>query len=74
VHLVECSPALRAVQQKKLDIVSEQKEDNSSLSMNGSCSQTPQKMASTTFNYSFSWYADLEQVPRGGMVEILYLL
>jgi hypothetical protein len=74
VHLVECSPALRAVQQRKLDIVSKQQEVNSSLSMDGSCSQSPQNMASTTFNCSFSWYADLEQVPRGGMVDILHLL
>ena len=69
VHLVECSPALRAMQQKKLGIVLEQQEVNTNLCKDASSRQNPQNLASTTFNCSFSWYADLEQVPHGGNVD-----
>ena len=68
MHLVECSPALRVVQQKKLGIAAEQQEVDTSHSKDASSPQTPVKMTSTTFKGSFSWYADLEQVPRGGVL------
>lgn len=64
VHLVECSPTLRAVQQKSLGITFEEEGQSAPISGNAA-SQEVKKMTSTIFNSNISWHSDLEQVPRG---------
>lgn len=68
VHLVECSPTLRAIQQKSLGAVLEQQEQGTNVTGNAPSQETvnvPKKMVSTFFKSSISWHADLEEVPRG---------
>lgn len=68
VHLVECSPALRRLQQQALGVILEG--DMKDLNGTGNPPKeeslnTPKKMASCFFKSKFSWHIDLEQVPRG---------
>eukprot|EP00250_Pteridium_aquilinum_P005519 c15600_g1_i2 orf=468-1946(-) len=68
VNLVECSPTLRAVQQKALGVSLETQGQSATISGNvpfQEASTASKKMTSTLFNTSISWHADLEQVPRG---------
>lgn len=68
VHLVECSPALRIIQQKALGVPLEVQDESTSTPGNSASQRNisaSERMTSTLFSSSVTWHADLEQVPCG---------
>ncbi|KAH7300591.1 hypothetical protein KP509_24G070300 [Ceratopteris richardii] len=60
VHLVECSPTLRKVQQKALGVPVETSADSVCQ-----VDKVPKKTISASFGVGVTWHADMDQVPRG---------
>ncbi|MCO5596812.1 hypothetical protein L7F22_050882 [Adiantum nelumboides] len=68
VHLVECSPTLRTIQQKTLRVSMEEQHQSPTTTENSpaeAMAGASKRMTSTLFNSNITWHADLEQVPCG---------
>ncbi|KAI5071115.1 hypothetical protein GOP47_0013366 [Adiantum capillus-veneris] len=68
VHLVECSPTLRTIQQKTLRVPMEEQHQSTTTNDNSPSQGNVcafKRMTSTLFSSTISWHTDLEHVPCG---------